>query len=193
MNFLAHLFLSCEDEMLLVGNFLGDFVRNQEVSLFDPAIQKGVHLHRKIDSYTDRHPTVLKGVRRMYADHSKYAPVVIDVFYDYFLSRNWSRYAGQSLRTFINEIYQTLDRNKVHMPEHIGNRLDLMVADDWLLNYSSIAGMTATFSRMKRRVSKPEQLENVIDTLLRDEELLNEEFNQFFPEVIEYVRRECSC
>ena len=193
MNFLAHLFLSCESETLLVGNFLGDFVRNRELTSFDPAIQEGVYLHRKIDSFTDRHPMVLKGVRRLYKDHSKYAPVIVDVFYDYFLSKNWERYGGQSLRSFINEIYLTLERNKEHMPARIQNRLSLMIADDWLLNYSTLEGMQGTFLRMKRRVSKPEYLDNTISSLLRDEALLDEEFNHFFPEVIEYVRRECFC
>lgn len=193
MNFLAHLFLSCENEELLVGNFLGDFVRNKEVSQFSPGIQEGVFLHRKIDSYTDRHPMVLQGVRRLYDYHHKYAPVVVDVFYDYFLSKNWDRYAGQPLRAFVNSIYKTLAKYQSEFPERLQKRLRLMIADDWLLNYSTLEGMSHTFHRMKKRVSKPEHLQNVMKSLLRDEAQLDAEFNQFFPEVIIYVKEECFC
>lgn len=193
MNFLAHLFLSCEREDLLIGNFLGDFVRNRELRNFDPAIQEGVFLHRKIDTFTDHHPIVLQGVRRLYASHSKYAPVVVDVLYDYFLSKNWDKYANQSLRTFANSIYKTLDDRKHQIPDRLRDRVRRMIADDWLIRYSTLEGIKHTFYWMRKRASKPYLLENVIESLERDKHLLNLEFNQFFPEVIDYVNNECFC
>ncbi|MEL7021319.1 MAG: DUF479 domain-containing protein, partial [Bacteroidota bacterium] len=83
MNFLAHLFLSCNDESLLIGNFIADAIRNRDLKQYSKAIQSGVLLHRKIDSYTDNHPIIRKGTKRLRPQHRKYAAVVIDVFYDY--------------------------------------------------------------------------------------------------------------
>lgn len=193
MNFLAHLFLSCEREDLLLGNFLGDFINNRELRLFHPAIQEGVYLHRKIDTFTDRHPLVLQGVRRLYSKHSKYAPVVVDVFYDYFLAKNWDKYANQSLREFVDSIYKTLERNKKQIPDRLHGRVRGMIADDWLLNYTTIEGMDQTFYWLKKRVSKPQLLDDAVASLQRDETLLDLEFNKFFPDVVNYVNNECFC
>lgn len=193
MNFLAHLYLSCEQEGLLVGNFLADFINNKEVKTLPASIQQGIDLHRKIDSYTDNHDLVRKGVHRLYPDHHKYAPVIIDVLYDYFLAINWSRYHHQNLRAFASSVYTTLESHLDIMPEKLKPILPRMIADDWLVGYSKIEGIRYTFDRMKRRVSKPEHLDNVIESLKRDQEALNEEFNQFFPDVIKYVRKECLC
>jgi len=86
MNFLAHLFLSFDNEDIMIGNFIADMIRNKDVSTFSEGVQKGIALHRKIDSYTDVHPIVKQGTKLMQPYHSKYSPVVIDVFYDYLLS-----------------------------------------------------------------------------------------------------------
>lgn len=193
MNFLAHFFLSCDSEALLLGNFLADYVDNAAVRGYPAAIQEGVQLHRKIDSYTDTHPEVLRGVRRLYDKHGKYAPVVVDVFYDYFLAINWPAYSEQPLAEFTQGVYRILEKNIGMMPGELRQRLPHMIADDWLQAYGSHNGIDYTFYRMKRRVSRPEYLEGALDSLIRDFEPLNEEFNRFFPDVIGFVKSECQC
>jgi acyl carrier protein phosphodiesterase len=193
MNFLAHLFLSCERESLIVGNFMADFIRNRDLLALPGPVIEGVRLHRKIDSYTDNHPVVRQGMRRLYPYHSKYASVVIDIFYDYFLARNWELYTDRTLRAFMDETYRVLLQNKEIMPPFLRRRLQMMVEDDWLMFYTHLEGLEQTFRRLQRRVSKPELLENVTNTLLKYEEELDEEFQLFFPEVIAYVRNECLC
>lgn len=191
MNFLAHLFLSCEREELLLGNFLADYINNKQVRQYPEPIQEGVRLHRAIDSYTDNHPEVLKGVRRLYKKHRKYAPVVVDVFYDYLLSFNWASYAEKPLEDFVSEVYQVLDDNLELMPETLKKHLPMMIADNWLQSYGSHNGLAVAFHRMKRRTSRPEYLDGALESLILDFDDLNQEFNNFFPDVIEYVRCEC--
>lgn len=193
MNFLAHLFLSCERESLIVGNFMADFIRNRDLVSLPGSIIEGVHLHRKIDSYTDNHPVVRQAMRRLYPNHHKYASVVIDVFYDYFLAKNWERYSDRSLLAFTDETYRVLLRNKEIMPPFLQQRLEMMVEDDWLIIYTHVEGLNRTFRRLQRRVSRPELLEGATNTLLKYEEELDEEFQLFFPDVIAYVRDECLC
>ncbi|MCB0588555.1 MAG: DUF479 domain-containing protein [Phaeodactylibacter sp.] len=190
MNFLAHIFLSCGHEELLIGNFLADYLNNEQARQYPEAIQEGVRLHRAIDTYTDNHPEVLKGVRRLYEAHSKYAPVIIDVFYDYLLSCNWHRYSDQPLPEFTREVYQVLEENMALMPPGLKRHLPMMIADDWLRSYGSHNGLAITFRRMKNRVSRPEYLDGALESLMLHHEGLNEEFNTFFPEVIEYVHSE---
>ena len=189
MNFLAHFYLSGQaDEHLLIGNFLGDYLKNAQVSQLPVSVQRGVAFHRQIDSYTDQHPEVLKGVRRMYGRHSKYAPVIIDVFSDYFLSLNWSKYADEPLRAFIESIYDCLERHLHLMPEPVCHFVPKMIADNWLETYATHNGIAFTFRRMSRRVSKPEYLNGAIETMVAHFEEFNTEFNQFFPDVIAYAQ-----
>ncbi len=190
MNFLAHFFLSQGREKLLVGNFLADYIGNRRMRQYPEPIQEGVRLHRMIDSYTDNHPEVLKGVRRLYSDHSKYAPVVIDIFYDYLLAFNWRRYSSQSLDAFTQEVYEVLGRHMEIMPEGLKKHLPHMIADDWLKSYASHNGIADAFRRLKQRVSRPKYLNGALDSLIRDFGPLNEEFNIFFPDIIKEVDKQ---
>ena len=87
MNFLAHLFLSFENEDHVIGNFIADFIRNKEVKNYSLEIQQGIQIHREIDSFTDNHPSVRKGTFRLRPHHRKYAPVVIDILYDHYIGK----------------------------------------------------------------------------------------------------------
>ena len=187
MNFLAHLFLSCEQEGLLIGNFLADYLSNEQVRQYPEPIQEGVRLHRAIDTYTDNHPEVLKGVRRLYGRHSKYASVVVDVYYDYLLSVNWLRYSNKPLPEFCRDVYQVLEDHLEIMPPGLQKHLPMMIADNWLRSYGSHNGLAIAFHRMKRRTSRPEYLDGALESLVLHFDDLNEEFNAFFPDVIEFV------
>ena len=187
MNFLAHLFLSFDDHDIMIGNFIADMIKNKDVITYSQAVQKGITLHRKIDYYTDIHPKVKEGTKLMQPYHRKYSPVVVDVFYDYLLSKNWEKYSTESLEDFAQRTYKILHNRIDDMPPNLKKRLPSMIAHDWLQGYSKKEGLHYTFERMKSRLSKPEQLQNVVDNLMKHEEELNDGFNIFFPEMIEYV------
>lgn len=193
MNFLAHLLLSCEAEELLVGNFLGDFIKNRELAGFSPGIQQGIRLHRLIDSFTDAHPMVRQATRRMHARHGKYAGVVVDVLYDYILANNWDEFGPGKLQDFANRSYTILEAYLPMMPERIHSVVPRMIADNWLVRYGTHDGIDFTFSRLRRRVSRPEMLENVLITLSENEKELTKEFRQFFPDIAKEVQHFCAC
>ena len=58
MNFLAHLYLSGNDENIMIGNFIGDHVKGNNFLKYDESIIFGIKLHRMIDAFTDSHPLV---------------------------------------------------------------------------------------------------------------------------------------
>ena len=193
MNFLAHLLLSCDDKELMLGNFLGDFVRNRELPTFSPAIQQGIRLHRLIDTYTDAHPLVRQATKRMHARHGKYAGVVVDVLYDYVLANHWSEFGPGSLQDFANRCYRTLESQLELMPARIQDVVPRMIADNWLVRYGTREGIDFTFSRLRRRVSRPHFLQDVLLTLDENEKELTDEFRQFFPDVKREVQLFCAC
>ncbi len=193
MNFLAHLFLSCDNEDLLIGNFIADFIRNKEVENYSESIQKGIILHRQIDTYTDTHPVVLEGVHRLQPFHSKYAPVVIDILFDHLLANNWTKYSGQSLDDFAKYIYEILNDRMGELPHKLQRRLPEMIKGNWLQAYGTKEGMLFTFKKMDERTSFPSNFINAFDHLKQDYEAYDSEFNQFFPEVIQFVDSQCNC
>ena len=174
----------------MIGNFIADFIRNREVQNYSQSIQKGIILHRKIDTYTDNHPLVRMGTARLQPRHRKYAPVILDVLFDYLLANNWEKYSNEPISAYTIRVYKILMRHKTILPPRIGNRLPEMVADDWLIKYGWGDGLRDVFNKMKKRVSRPTLLDNAVESLKKDYDLYESEFNLFFPEVIEYVKRE---
>jgi acyl carrier protein phosphodiesterase len=139
MNFLAHLFLTGKNEPLLVGNFLGDFLTNRQVAALPHPIQQGVKIHRQIDAFTDSHEQVRRSAARLRPVHGKYAPVILDVFFDYILVENWQHFSAEPLGEFAGFAYATLEKHVHLMPVFLQERLPLMIADDWLVRYGMCA------------------------------------------------------
>ena len=116
--------------------------------------------------------------------------MIIDVFYDYLLSVNWSRYHEQPLAQFASRTYELLESNLPIMPPLLKKRLPLMIADDWLSHYGTLEGLSFAIERMKSNASKPEMLDKAVESLQRDYVELEAEFHLFFPEVWKYVMGE---
>lgn len=191
MNFLAHCLLSCDDEYVLVGNFMADFVRNKVVATLPPPVRRGVRLHRLIDRYTDNHPAVRASTQRLRPYHFKYAPVVVDVFYDHLLATHWTQYHAEPLRAFAERQYYLLDKHAALMPPRLRTRTASMIAGDWLVQYGTWEGLAFTFDKLRNRLSRPEQLDGVIDHLRKHTPALTTDFRVFFPQLQTYVTRQC--
>jgi acyl carrier protein phosphodiesterase len=54
MNYLAHFYLSGENENILLGNYIGDSVKGKDYLKYPAEIAKGILLHREIDTFTDK-------------------------------------------------------------------------------------------------------------------------------------------
>lgn len=193
MNYLAHIYLSCNNEDLLMGNFIADSISLKDVASLPIEVQAGVTLHREIDYYTDTHAIVRKGTKRLRPHHRKYSPVVIDVLYDHLLANNWERYSESSLPVFAQDVYKVFSRRMAEMPPSLQRRLPGMIEHDWLNNYKSIDGLKFTLDKLDERARFPSNFGSAVVHLLEDYDLFTEEFNAFFPEVIAHVNSHCEC
>ncbi len=117
MNFLAHLYLSPENTEIMIGNFIADHIRGNKFSHYSEAIQKGIYLHRAIDSFTDAHEIVRTSKRRLHERYGHYDGVIIDIFYDHFLAKNWADYSQIPFEIFTQSIYTLLNNKKQMLPE----------------------------------------------------------------------------
>lgn len=192
MNFLAHFLLSCSGEEIIVGNFLADFLRKAEQDDLPDPYQPGFKLHYAIDKYTDQHPRVQHSVHLLRGRHGKYAPVVLDVLFDYVLAQNWATYTSESLPVFTQRMYAVLERHLGVMPLRMQQRVPNMIKHNWLHSYTTVPGLQYTFERMKERVSKPEFFRGIPDSLQQQYGAIESDFKVFFPDIQAYAKKLCS-
>ncbi len=183
------MFLTYGDKELTIGNYIADFIRNRDLVLYNASIIEGVMLHRHIDTYTDNHPDVLSSTRILRERHGKYAPVVIDVFYDYILSKNWDKFSDVDLRTFADDIYETLNEFSEDFPIHLQDITYRMIADDFLLQYGKPEGMRKTFRRIGKRAKFKSNFATAFEDLEENFDEINSGFLNFFPELISSVEK----
>ena len=193
MNYLAHCFLSCSDEDLLLGNVITDFMRKKEEQNYHGRVLEGIRLHRKIDNYTDSHEASLLLRKLLRTRHGKYASVVVDLVWDYMLCLHWSDYSGTPLDVFIAPIYEMLIRRKKELPLAFRTKIDSMVDSDFLLSYQSKSKMRSSLEWMDRHVNFPSDFVGAIHDVEENFDYIERLFRRFFPDLIAFVDSHCDC
>lgn len=188
MNFLAHLYLSFRREELLIGNFAGDFLSNKQVELLPEAFQRGVTLHRLIDSYTDLHPEVKQCTLLLHPSQGKYSPVVMDIFFDFILYSQWDKYSDIPFIEFKERSYYVIRKHYNVFPKSAAQKALTMVNGDFLESYTSIEGLTFTFHRLEKRLKFPSNLAFATLDLKEHLNFFTQKFNIFFPELLKFTR-----
>jgi len=183
MNFLAHFHLSGENESIAIGNFLGDFVRGSELASLPPTVQKGVLLHRFIDQFTDSHLHV-KELNQIITPHfAKYAPVVSDIYFDYFLASNFSKFSEVPLREYTHTVYGIMERNLHIFPKRASRFYFFMIERDIFFEYGNKGGLQHVFNGLSSRASFDSKMENGATVLRKHEDELRQIFEGFYPEL----------
>lgn len=186
MNFLAHIYLSRNDELITIGNFIADGIRGKKYLEYPPKIQTGILLHRAIDSFTDAHPTVRKSTKKLHEKYSHYSGVIVDILYDHFLAKNWKNYADVPLDKYVDSFYDSLENNFEILPLRIQKMIPYMMADNWLLSYASIEGITKVLEGMNRRTQNKSGMDKAINELHLFYNEFENEFTSFFDELITF-------
>ncbi len=189
MNFLAHIFLSGNNDQLMIGNFIADSVKGKKKDDYPDAIRKGIELHRFIDSFTDHHEVVLNSIRRIQNHQEKYSAVVIDIFYDHFLAANFSEYSEVPLQEFSQNTYRILVENRATLPPGVDRILPFMIERNWLLNYATIEGIGWALTGMSRRVKYENRMHVAVRDLQEHYTDLENDFRKFFPILMEEVKK----
>jgi len=187
MNFLAHLYLSGDNQKIMVGNFIGDFVKGRNpIEKFEAEILKGIELHRAIDAFTDSHAIVKKSKVRLREKYRHYAPVIVDVFYDHFLAKYWPDHHTMPLAQYAGHAYAILKSFGTVLPEEVKTMLPYMISGNWLVNYGDTEGIRRTLAGMSKRSKFDPKMDESIDDLLENYEDFKNEFDSFFPELKNY-------
>jgi acyl carrier protein phosphodiesterase len=183
MNCLAHIYLSGNNEELLFGNFIGDGVKGNQIEDYTPEIQAGINLHRFIDHYTDSHDITAEARKIIRPDFRKYAGVVLDVYFDYFLGNSWENFHPTPLPQFVSHAHRVLDEYEPKMPEKTQVFFKYMKQYNWLLNYRNQQVLDRVFNGMAQRTPFKSNMEQGVIVLKRNEAALSEAFESFFPDL----------
>ena len=192
MNFLAHIYLSGNNDSLKIGNFIADSIRGNKYLNFPKEIQQGIILHRHIDTFTDTHIIVKKSKKRLYSKYGHYSSVIVDILYDHFLAKNWLQYSSTPLDKYVADFYSLLDDNFEILPTPVKQLYPYMVKDNWLLSYATIEGISKVLDGMNRRTKNKSKMNLAVEELKLFYDDFENEFTYFFNELIIYTNKELS-
>ncbi|APG59249.1 ACP phosphodiesterase [Christiangramia salexigens] len=188
MNFLAHIYLSGNDDLLKIGNFMADSIKGKKYQKYSPSVQNGIILHRAIDYYTDTHPIVKESTQRLFPTYGHYSGIIIDIFYDHFLAANWNKYSNIPLKTYTLDFYTLLKENYDLLPLKVQGFLPYMINDNWLYSYSHLEGIEKVLQGMNRRTGKKSDMHLAIAELKQHYEKFEDEFERFFEELVSFSK-----
>lgn len=192
MNFLAHLYLSFDDDEIMLGNFIADSIRGNKFRHLPERIQKGIILHREIDTFTDMHSIPKKSSKKLHKNYSHYSRVIVDIYYDHFLAKNWKTYSEESLSSFVNGFYTLLENNYPILPEGVQRMMPYMIKDNWLLNYANLEGIASVLNGMNRRTKNKSRMNLAVVDLKEHYTLFESEFTDFFEELVVFSKQQYS-
>lgn len=189
MNFLAHAVLAGDDPALIVGGVVGDWIKGPLPGALPPDLARGVALHRAIDSHAETHPAFQRSRNRIAADRRRYAGVLVDIFYDHLLARDWVRLRPMALDLFCTDVYRHIDARLAELPEHAHTAMRLMAGENWLRSYADLTGIADVLQRMGRRARQPNPLSGGEQAFGADPAGFAEDFAWWFADARDFAAR----
>ena len=189
MNYLAHAYLSFGIPQITVGNLISDFVKGKKKLDYPATIQKGIALHRAIDTFTDSHE-VTRQAKSFFRDpYRLYAGPLIDVVYDHFLANDPLIFPQEELKAFAQKTYDQITASQAFLPDRFARIFQYMRSQDWLYHYKYKQGILNSFAGLARRAAymgSPEMA-----GLLFEEhyEALGACYEEFFPALKDFALR----
>lgn len=187
MNFLAHAYLSGEDPLIRIGNFMGDFVKGNNYLQYPEQVQKGILMHRSIDAFTDHHPIVLHGKSRFDAGYHRYSGVLMDLLYDHFLAKDWYNFHSLPLHDYVNNLNNALLNHFEIYPERLKSYLPTFMKHRWIERYVGLEGLRDVCDVMSQTTSLPAETDFAMEVIVENYETFRNEFYDFFSQIIFYV------
>ncbi len=184
MNYLAHSFLSNNNEGLLIGNFIADHIHGNNFENYSPEIIEGIKLHRRIDTFTDSHPKFKESKRFFYTDLEKYSGILVDIYFDHFLAKNFESIADIGLNDYTKNVYAIYKNNVAIFPESSAGFLKYVIQNNIYAAYANIPGIEKVLYHLSHRINHGVWLNNSVETFLQNEIQLQQNFQDFFGDAI---------
>lgn len=190
MNYLAHAYLSFEHAEILTGNMISDFVKGKKKFEYTAGIQKGIALHRAIDTFTDDH-AVTKEAKEIFRPHYRlYAGAFVDVVYDHFLANDRTLFTNEDLQEFASSTYERLAIHTNSFPDRFAMMFPYMQTQNWLYNYHTKTGIEKSLHGVVRRSAYLTESETAYRLFEENYQLLSDCYETFFPHLLAFTKAE---
>jgi acyl carrier protein phosphodiesterase len=183
LNYLAHAYLSNNDEGLLLGNFIADHLRGNNFEHLSEDIKKGIYMHRKIDQFTDEHPAFKKSKRFFYDGFEKYSGVLVDIYFDHLLAKDFISHSEKSLPDFTSHVYGVYEKNKEILPVNSERFLSYVLSNNIYFAYSKIEGIEKVLFHLSHRINHGVMLNASLPLFQKNEYELQENFDVFIKDI----------
>ncbi|TRY33228.1 DUF479 domain-containing protein [Aliiglaciecola sp. M165] len=188
MNYVAHIHLAHVSKTSLLGNFMGDFVKGQAYRSLPDELSRGVQLHRKIDTFTDQHSSVLRLKRNFPDNIRRMSGVVLDIYFDHLLCRYWEKYSENSLEQVLDRFYQELEHSTTQLSGRYSQVKQGLLEHRWLVTYQNLENCLEIFFNIEKRLSRQVSFaEQSYQYLLANQADIEEHFLSFYPELVGYT------
>ncbi len=188
MNYLIHLYLSEPTDESLLGNLMGDFVKGRLEGRYSPGLRRGIMLHRRIDSFSASCPAVRRSRQRLNPDFGHCRGIMVDVFYDHFMARNWASYHQTPLPEFAQRVYQLLEKQQPQLPAGLQQVAPRMIRRNWLVSYAEVEVIGRVLERISERLSRPNPMGGGLVELQKHYAELQADFEEFLTDAEAMVR-----
>ncbi len=188
MNYLAHLYLADTSDEFLIGSFLGDFVKGSIGDQYNQGISTGIKFHRKVDIFADTHEKSVASRNLFSREKRRFAGIILDICYDHFLSKHWSKYSDTALPEFIAHVYDLLQKYQDIFPQRLKSFLPRLISQNWLGTYLTLKGVEITLNRIAKRISRKNSLEGSVSEIRSNYADLETNFLAFFPDLVAFAK-----
>ena len=185
MNYLAHFYLCPDNEDILLGGILGDFVKGP-IKDDGTLLHRSIMLHRKLDTFTDTNPIIKKSKSLININQRRYAGVIVDMFYDHFLSKNWEYFHSKPLDIYAQNIYRILQKRSNELPKQLQLIAPKMTAEDWLCSYKDLNYLKLVLRKIGQRFKKTVRLDHAMIDLTNQYDAMENNFFTFMPLAIKF-------
>lgn len=183
LNYLAHAYLSFNDEEIQIGNLMGDFIKGNKFLNYPEKIKQGILLHRKIDSYTDSHNIIIEASRLFKPSFRLSGPVFVDILFDHFLANDIRYFSDTILQEFTNDVYSNLKKNEFHFDEKMNYLFNHMSLHNWLYNYKFHEGLQRSILGICKRYPILGEGPLAMNIIEKEYSNLNDLYHSFFPQL----------
>ena len=190
MNVLAHIYLSGDSEKIIIGNYIGDYVKGRDYLKYADQIRKGIFLHRHIDAFTDRHPVVHRSKILFTRKYHKYSGVITDIIYDHFLTKEWNFFSRRPLESVTYSFYRAMVNNFDILPDKVREMMPFFIINNWIESYQTKSGIRQVLSTLSKKSSLPNETGFAMKALKKNYYSLQDDFMEFFPQLIDYVEND---
>lgn len=187
MNFLAHCALGGRSDALLVGSFLGDFVKGPIPPSLPSEIGHGVRLHRRIDAFSNAEPHIRTSVSRLPATLRRFAPPFIDLLADHLLALRFEHYHGEPLRDFSQRAYGAIEAERRLLTPRANRFFDFVQTTDLFDRYRELEAVERAFARIMDRLDRPQLVAPMMMTATGCLDALEADFARYYPNLVAHA------